>query len=358
MKVGRLRIETLIFVLLGLGAFVVIPQVTNQFQTFEWANVAVYLVAIVGLNILTGYSGQISLGNGAFMAIGGYTTALMVYWLPRWNSALDPGLLTYLSIPLGGIIAFVGGLLIGIPALRLRGIYLALATFALSLSITPLANHFYPVTLGHIGIHLPIAAPPFGLDLSNDQWLYFFDWAVAAILFVPAALIVRSRTGRAWMAIRDSDAAAVASGVNIATYKTLAFGVSAFYAGVAGSLQGFTLAYTNPDNYGLTLSLALLVGLVIGGLANIWGPLLGAIIIVWLPQFAEQLADVKIAGLSMTRPDVFYGALLILIVFFAPSGLAGLIGRALRWYRSLRGAGGAVEEVPVLEAPVDVAAAE
>ena len=130
MKVGRLRIETLIFVLLGLGAFVVIPQVTNQFQTFEWANVAVYLVAIVGLNILTGYSGQISLGNGAFMAIGGYTTALMVYWLPRWNSALDPGLLTYLSIPLGGIIAFVGGLLIGIPALRLRGFFLALATMA------------------------------------------------------------------------------------------------------------------------------------------------------------------------------------------------------------------------------------
>jgi branched-chain amino acid transport system permease protein len=357
-RVGRVRIETVIFALIGIGLFAVIPQVTNQFQTFEWANVAVYLIAIVGLNILTGYSGQISLGNGAFMAIGGYTTALMVYWLPRWNSSLDPSVLTYVSIPLGGVIAFVGGLLIGIPALRLRGIYLALATFALSLSITPLANHFYPVTLGHIGIHLPIASPPFNLDLSNDQWLYFFDWIVAAILFVPAALIVRSRTGRAWAAIRDSDAAAVASGINLSTYKTLAFGVSAFYAGVAGSLQAFTLAYTNPDNYGLTLSLALLVGLVIGGLANIWGPLLGAIIIVWLPLFAEQLADVRIGGLAMTRPDVFYGILLILIVFFAPSGLAGLVGRGLRWYRSLRGAGRAeVEEVPVLEA-ADVATAE
>src|SRR5919201_3201383 len=339
MKVGRIRIETLIFALVGLGLFIVIPQVTNQFQTFLWANVAVYLIAIVVLNILTGYSGQISLGNGAFMAIGGYTTALLVYWLPRWNSALDPSVLTYLSIPLGGIIAFVCGLLVGIPALRLRGIYLALATFALSLSITPLANHFYPITQGHIRIHLPLATPPFNLDLSNSQWLYFFDSAVAAILFVPAALIVRSRTGRAWAAIRDSDAAAVASGINLSTYKTLAFGVSAFYAGVAGSLQAFTLAYTNPDNYGLTLSLALLVGLVIGGLANIWGPLLGALVVVWLPLFAEQLADVRIGGLAMTRPDVFYGILLILIVFFAPSGLAGLTGRALRWYRSLRGAG-------------------
>src|ERR671936_1325861 len=288
MKVGRIRIETLIFALVGLGLFIVIPQVTNQFQTFLWANVAVYLIAIVGLNILTGYSGQISLGNGAFMAIGGYTTALMVYWLPRWNSNFDPSVLTYLSIPLGGIIAFLCGLLVGIPALRLRGIYLALATFALSLSITPLANHFYPITQGHIGIHTPLATPPFNLDLSNAQWLYFFDWIVAAILFVPAALIVRSRTGRAWMAIRDSDSAAVASGINLATYKTLAFGVSAFYAGIAGSLQVLTLAYTNPDNYGLTLSLALLVGLVIGGVANVWGPLLGAIIVVWLPYYDDR----------------------------------------------------------------------
>src|SRR5207302_3713866 len=214
----RLRVETIVLALIGLGVFIYVPQFTNQFTTFEWANVAFFFIAIMGLNFLTGYSGQISLGNGAFMAVGGYTTALLVYWLPRFIPALNPSALAYLTIPLGGVVAFIVGYLVGIPALRLRGIYLALATFALSLAVTPLGNHFYTVTLGHIGIHMPIdiGTAPFGIDLSNEQWLYFFDWFVAAILFVPSLLIARSRTGRAWMAIRDSDAAAVASGINLA----------------------------------------------------------------------------------------------------------------------------------------------
>jgi branched-chain amino acid transport system permease protein len=267
--------------------------------------------------------------------------------------------LAFLSIPLGGVVAFVVGGLVGIPALRLRGIYLAMATFALALSVTPLANHFYSITNGHIGIHMPIdiGTPPFGLDVSNEQWLYFFDWLVAAILFVPAVLLTRSRTGRAWMAIRDSEAAATASGVNLAIYKTLAFGVSAFYAGIAGSLQVITLAYMNPDNYGLGLSLALLVGLVVCGLATNWGPLLGAVIVVWLPYFAERAAHYHIGHFVLQKPDVFYGAILILIVLFAPSGLAGLLQRGLRWMRSRRQA---VEEAPppVLEAPIDVPSPE
>jgi branched-chain amino acid transport system permease protein len=361
-KIGRFRVETVILALIGLGVFVYVPQFSNQFTTFEWANVAFYFIAIMGLNFLTGYSGQISLGNGAFMAVGGYTTALSVYWLPHLSASLNPSALAYLSIPFGGLVAFAVGALVGIPALRLRGIYLALATFAMSLAVTPLGNHFYSITNGHVGIHMPIdvGTPPFGLDLSSEQWLYLFDWFVAALLFIPALLLARSRTGRAWMAIRDSEAAAASSGVNLATYKTLAFGVSAFYAGVAGSLQVLTLAYTNPDNYGLTLSLALLVGLVVGGLANNWGPLLGAIIVVWLPYYAEQAAHFRVGGFVLQKPDVFYGALLILIVLFAPSGLAGLVQRAMRWYRSRRGAvGEPAETAPaVLEAPVDVVSPE
>lgn len=360
MRIGRLSIEIVIIGLALAALFFAIPLVTDKFTTFVWANVAFTFIAIVGLNVLTGYSGQISLGNGAFMAVGGYTTALMAYWLPQWNSALDSATLAYVSIPLGGIFGFLVGILIGIPALRLRGIYLALATFALSLAFTPIANHFYGATRGHIGINLPAAQAPFGIDLSNEQWLFFFDWIIAAILVVPAILITRSRTGRAWMAIRDSEAAAVASGVNLATYKTLAFGVSAFYAGVAGSLQMITLAYTNPDNYGLTLSLNLLVGLVIGGLASSWGPLLGAILIVWLPYFAERASNFKVGGFHLQRPDVFEGIALILIVYFAPAGLAGLLNRAARWYRSRRRAVGEPVEVapPVLEAPVDAAPLE
>src|SRR5919197_2934140 len=212
----QLRIEHIVLGLIGVGAFIYIPQFTNQFTTFQWANVAFYFIAIVGLNFLTGYSGQISLGNGAFMAIGGYTTGLVVFWLPKAVPGVNEIALAFLSIPLGGVVAFVVGVLVGIPALRLRGIYLALATFALALTVTPLANHFYSITNGHIGIHMPIdiGTPPFGLDVSNEQWLYFFDWLVAAILFVPAVLLTRSRTGRAWMAIRDSEAAATASGIN------------------------------------------------------------------------------------------------------------------------------------------------
>src|SRR5436853_55681 len=161
-----------------------VPNITDQFQTFMFAQVAAYAVAVVGLNILTGYSGQISLGNGAFMAIGSYTTALLT------ARAGWPYLLT---IPVGAVLAGAVGLLVGIPALRLRGIYLALATFALALAVTPVLNNYDGFTGGHAGVFLKSATPPFGLDLSNDQWLYFMCWAIAAILYVPAFLMLRSR---------------------------------------------------------------------------------------------------------------------------------------------------------------------
>jgi branched-chain amino acid transport system permease protein len=325
---GRIPISTVVLAVLAAVVLVGIPLTTDSFQTFQFANVAVFVVAIVGLNLLTGYSGQISLGNGAFMAIGGYTTALLV---------TRQGVPYGLTIPLGALLAALAGVLIGIPALRLRGIYLALATFALALSVTPLLNNFDSFTGGHNGINLKPATPPLGFDLSNEQWLYFLCWGVAAALFVPARLLVRSRTGRAWMAIRESETAATANGVSVAFYKTLAFAISAFYAGVAGSLQAVVLAYTNPDSYSLGLSLSLLIGAVAGGLGNIWGPVLGGLVVVWLPFVAERAAGVRLGPLSFGgKPDIGFGILLLLLVFFAPAGLAGLIGRGLRRYRAIR----------------------
>jgi branched-chain amino acid transport system permease protein len=328
-----------------------IPMATDSFQTFQFANVAVFVVAIIGLNFLTGYSGQISLGNGAFMAIGGYTTALLVRRL---------GVPYGLTIPVAGLLAAVAGLLIGIPALRLRGLYLALATFALALSVTPVLNNFDNLTGGHDGINLKPAAAPFGLDLSNEQWLYFLCWGVAAILFVPARLLVRSRTGRAWMAIRDSETAATANGVSIPFYKTLAFALSAFYAGVAGALQAVVLTYINPDSYSLALSLLLLIGVVVGGLANIWGPVLGGLVVVWLPYLAERAAGLHLGPVSFGgKPDIGFGILLLLLMFFAPAGLAGLIGRGLHRYQVARGrSGSASESGPPLEDPEPVASGE
>ena len=313
---GRLPVSRIAVAVVGLAIFMVIPLFTNSFQTFQFAQVAVYTLAIIGLNILTGYNGQISLGNGAFMAVGSYTTALLV---------LRTGLPYVVTIPLGGLLAGAVGLLVGIPALRLRGIYLALATFALALSVTPILNNFDKFTGGHVGLNMHPAVAPDWLQLSNEQWLYFFDWGVTAIVFVPAWLLLRSRTGRAWTAIRDSETAAAANGVNLAYYKTLAFGISAAYAGVAGSLLVINIAYANPDAYNLNLSLQLLIGLVLGGLAYVWGPLLGGLLVVWLPYFAEKAFQAK--------PDIGFGILLIVVVFLAPNGLAGLIHRLLLRFR-------------------------
>src|ERR1700736_5093216 len=176
---SRLRASTIFPALVALVVLFGIPLTTDSFQTFQFANVAVFVVAILGLNLLTGYSGQISLGNGAFMAIGGYTTALLVSRL---------GVPYGLTILVGGLIAAAAGVLIGIPALRLRGIYLALATFALALSVTPVLNNFDTFTGGHNGINLRPAGGSRGLDLSNEQWLYFLCWSVAIVLFVPAWL--------------------------------------------------------------------------------------------------------------------------------------------------------------------------
>jgi branched-chain amino acid transport system permease protein len=336
------RLPAIVLGVVGLVVVFGIPLTTDTFQTFQFANVAVFVVAIIGLNLLTGYSGQISLGNGAFMAVGGYTTALMVRRLGVPYGA---------TIPLGGLLAAVAGFLIGIPALRLRGIYLALATFALALAVTPVLNNFDDFTGGHNGINLKPAMAPLGLDLSNEQWLYFLCWGVAGVLFLPARWLVGSRTGRAWMAVRDSETAATASGISLAGYKTLAFAISAFYAGVAGSLQAIVLTYINPDSYSLNLSLSLLIGAVVGGLGNIWGPLLGGLVVVWLPYYAERAAGLHVGSLSFGgKPDIGFGILLLIVVFFAPAGLAGLVGRGLRRYRGLRtrfGMSPDAESVPV-----------
>ena len=325
---ATVRPSTVIAVVVTAVVLLGIPLTTDTFQTFQFANVAIFVIVIMGLNLLTGYSGQISLGNGAFMAVGGYTTALLVH---------DANVPYGLTIPLAGLLAGVVGFLVGFPALRLRGIYLALATFALALSVTPVLNNFDSFTHGHAGVGIPVAKPPPGLELSNEQWMYFLSWVIVGVLFVPVWLLVNSRTGRAWKAIRESETAAASCGVRVSTYKTLAFGISAFYAGVGGSLTVIINAYTNPDGYGLGLSLSLLIGLVLGGLGYVWGPLLGGLLVVWLPYFAEKASGVHLGPVSFGgKPDIGFGVLLLLVVFFAPNGLAGLVDLGRHRYRAAR----------------------
>jgi len=333
-RVLGFSIPSLIAIGIGIVVLIGIPMISDTFVTFEFAAVGIFVIALMGLNLLTGYSGQISLGNGAFMGIGGYTTALMTYHL---------GISYWLTIPIAALVAGLFGFLFGFPALRLSGIYLALATFALALALPPIIDidrlEFF--FLGHSGVSLHPAHPPGFLAglFSDDQYLYYVIWGIAGVMFVIAWNLIRSSTGRAFMAVRDSETAATASGVSLSYYKTLAFGISAAFSGVAGSLLAIHVAYVNPDVFGLQLSLALLIGLVIGGVGSEFGPVLGALFVVWLPYFSERMGSIHIGNYQLpSKPDVFFGILLVIIIFFAPAGAMGLIMRGIGSYRARRAA--------------------
>src|SRR3989440_6524062 len=226
-----------------------LPFMMSGFRVFQFTQVYIYAIALLGLNILTGFNGQISLGHGAFYAVGAYTTAIMI---DKWNVPYG------WTIPVAGLLCLVVGFLFGIPALRLEGLYLALATFALALAIPQILKYFEHWTGGSQGIVLSKPGAPFGLKLSPDQWLYFVTLGVLLVLFVLAANLLSRRTGRAIVAIRDNPIAAQAMGVNNALYKSLTFGVSAAYTGVAGGLSGGGLAVGAPRSLRVFRSITLL----------------------------------------------------------------------------------------------------
>jgi branched-chain amino acid transport system permease protein len=291
--------------LTAIAAFVVavglVPLALDSFQRYQFAFVAIYAIAIAGVNILTGYTGQISLGHGAFMAIGGYTTAILT---------ADHGVGELWTIPIAGLVAGGAGLLFGVPALRLSGLYLALATFGIAVATPAVLKEYSGFTGGVVGKSLPLR--------GNDR-LYYQNWIVALVLLAAAWLLVRGKTGRAFRAVRDSEVAAASSGVSLAVYKTLAFGISAFYAGVAGSLFAISVAFVNPDTYPVKLSIFLVVGAVASGLGSLWGLPFGAALIEFLPVHAQDI--------SKTAPDVIFGAVLIAVAILLPTGFAGLLRR-------------------------------
>jgi branched-chain amino acid transport system permease protein len=304
--------------LLGLAlllvAACVLPFVLGNYRVFQLTLALAYAIALLGLNMLTGYNGQISLGHGAFFAVGAYTAAILMDkagW-PYWA-----------TIPVAGIVCFVAGFLFGLPALRLEGLYLALATFALGVAMPQILKHkaLEHWTGGAMGVVIVKPDPPDGVPLSQDQWLYFFTLAWVLVLFVAGWNLLRGRVGRALVAIRDQPVAAQAMGVNTALYKTLAFGVSALYTGVAGALSAIAVQFASPDSFSIFLSLTLLVGVVVGGLASISGAIWGALFIQFVPNIADQI--------SKAAPWAIYGVFLIAFMYLMPSGVAGLV-RALR----------------------------
>jgi branched-chain amino acid transport system permease protein len=315
----------------------VLPRFAGEFRLGQFTYVAIYFIALLGLNILTGYNGQISLGHAAFMAIGGYTATVLILGRSGFElvgqeaSRVIPehGMRAIWTIPLAGLVTGVIGYLFGLPALRLAGVSLALATFAVAVSMPQIAKRFEHLTGGGGGLSLPLPQAPFGWDISPPHWLYYEAWVTAGILFLVAWLLVRGRVGRAWRAIRDGEIAAVSSGVNPAVYKTLAFGISAAYAGVAGALFAIQTAYINPDTFPVTLSILLLASVVIGGLSSLSGVIVGALVLEFLPTYAQSPPLLHLDFAKQAGPVVF-GLVLMIIVFVMPGGAAGLLRRITR----------------------------
>jgi branched-chain amino acid transport system permease protein len=309
-----------------LVAYAFAPRLVSDFHSRDLAEAGIFFIAIVGLNLLTGYTGQISLGHGALMAVGGYTTAaLMVHehWRDVW------------TIPLAGLAAGIVGFLIGLPALRLSGLYLAMATFAFAVAMPSLLRKFSGLTGGGQGLRMLEDAPLqitglsgtvtiFGHSMTQNHFLYYLAWGIGLVGFLIAWLLVRSPVGRTFRAVRDSEVAATSAGINLAWTKTFAFAISGVYAGVAGALLATQNQIVNPLTFTFLLSIVLLVGTVVGGLGSLPGMVVGAFFVEYLPDLSTHVST------APGVPDFVYGAAIIVVMILLPTGVGGLLKRVAR----------------------------
>jgi len=305
---------------LGICALVLaaacVPLLANDFQLFKFTNVLIYAIALLGLNTLVGYNGQISLGHGAFYAVGAYTAAVLTTHadVPHWA-----------VIPIAGAVCLVAGLAFGLPTLRLGSMHLAMATFALAALPPILVKHksIEHWTGGTQGIVLDPPPVPFGLPISFDQWMYLLTLCVLVICFALAANLLHGRIGRAIVAIRDNPIAAEASGIHAAWYKTAAFGISAMFTGIAGALAALVLQYVAPGLFGIFLSFGFLIGVAIGGFATLSGAIYGAVFL----QLIFLVVGATARSMNTSNAFLIYGVILILVMRFMPGGVASLVER-------------------------------
>jgi len=283
-----------------------LPFALSSYHVFELTQVMIYAIAVLGLNILTGYNGQISLGHGGFFAAGAYTAAILMhrYGVPYW-ATLAPA----------ALICFALGVLFGLPALRFEGPYLALVTLAMAVAMPQLLKYFGTWTGGNQGIVLTKPVPPAAIGLDRDRWLYFLVLIVLLLAMRVAANLLNGRTGRAFVATRDHPIAAAAMGINTARYKTLAFGTSTLFTGVAGALAAIVIGFVAPESFTLFLSLSFLVGSAVGGIATIGGAIVGGFFIVFVPNLANEISD--------AAPWAIYGLAMLLFMYVMPRGVIG-----------------------------------
>ncbi|QRR33979.1 branched-chain amino acid ABC transporter permease [Hydrogenophaga sp. YM1] len=305
--------------LIALALAFVLPD----YRLFQGTMLMAYAVSLLGLNLLTGYNGQFSLGHGAFFAIGAYTVAILV---DRYELSF------VLSLLAAGVLCFVVGYLFGFPALRFEALYLALATFSLALALPQLlkARPFEGLTGGVQGVALIKPDAPFGWQLTADQWLYCCAVVLTAVMFLIAAALVHSAVGRALIAIKDHPAAAEAMGVNINRHKAITFGISALYTGVGGGLSALAVQFVAPDSFTAFLSISLVIGIVVGGVGTLSGALYGAVFLVFTPVLTDSI--------SKNAPWVVYGVVLIAVIFLMPAGIAGGLHNLISKYRASKDA--------------------
>lgn len=303
-----------------LAGLAILGSRTNSFQVGLLTEALIYASAIAGLNLVTGYTGMLSIGHSAFFGIGAYTTGILVSernWNPLWTFAIS------------FLICFIFGLIVGLPALRIRGINLALVTLALAVAFPEIIDRFPGLTGGTLGLNVNLfqLLPPHWTGIGIQNRFEYYYWIAAfllALVLVLCANLTRGRTGLAMRATRDREIAATAVGVNLAWIKLFIFGVSAAVTGVAGSVFAMYLGSLSADSsFTLTLSITLITGLVIGGVATVVGPIIGGLAIIYIPHWTEGLRQGQTEGL-------FFGTILIILMFVMPDGLMGLLTRLSR----------------------------
>jgi len=324
-----------LWVLLALAFLVpllqpVLPDVVSNYRLFLVSTMIIAAIAVLGLNLLTGFNGQISLGHSAFYAVGAYTAAILM-------DKLD--MPYYATLPIAAVMCFIVGYLFGLPALKLEGHYLALATFALALSVPQILKYKWleDLTGGVQGIVLSKPEVPFGLPLNEDQWLYYYCLVVMVLLYWAAANILNSRSGRAMMAIRDQYMAADTMGIDTALYKTVTFGISAAYTGVAGALSASAIAFVAPDSFNFFLSIKFLIGLVVGGVGSLAGSVVGGIFYVLVDNSAQALSTFVKNDLGLPfdlSAYTVFGIILIVLMYLMPMGIVGGVYYLVRSMRS------------------------
>jgi len=317
-----------------LGLF---PFLFKNYYVYVANYIAINIIVVVGLNLLVGYTGHISLGHAGFFAVGAYgTLALMTLANFPFPAALAAA----------GLIAAALGFLLGLPALRLEGPYLAIATLGFGLTITQVIGKL-DLLGGRMGLHAPELVL-FGRHLDTDRELYYLVITLTVLLVLFARNITKTKVGRAFIAIRDAEIAAETIGVNLVYYKTMAFALSAFYAGVAGGLYAFVLRFIEPDLFSMFMSIMFLTMTVVGGLGSIAGPIAGAILLSWLdlelrnvlsiPYVGQWLKQLSESYFSLTGVSniqfIIFGAILVLIMIFEPLGLYGFWIRTKKYWKT------------------------